>query len=104
MSSDPPSERARRPSLPGWLAGRSLRTRLVLALVALLALVSIAIGGLTTVALRHVLINQVDTQLTMGNRRAAEVPPWFRPGGDPPWPGAPQPGPGPPAPEPPRGC
>ncbi|WP_410809539.1 sensor histidine kinase [Micromonospora sp. 067-2] len=45
------------------MAGRSLRTRLVFALVALLALVSVAIGGLTTVALRQFLIDRLDAQL-----------------------------------------
>jgi two-component system OmpR family sensor kinase len=63
--SDPDTRRRRGlRAVRGWLAGRSLRTRLVLALVALLALVSIAIGGLTTVALRHFLIERVDAQLT----------------------------------------
>ncbi|WP_328655323.1 HAMP domain-containing histidine kinase [Micromonospora sp. NBC_00330] len=45
------------------MAARSLRTRLVFALLALLALVSVAIGGLTTVALRHFLIDRLDAQL-----------------------------------------
>ncbi|PZG17349.1 two-component sensor histidine kinase [Micromonospora craterilacus] len=45
------------------MAGWSLRTRLVVTLVALLAVVSLAIGGLTTVALRHFLISRVDEQL-----------------------------------------
>ncbi|WP_372492843.1 sensor histidine kinase [Micromonospora foliorum] len=45
------------------MAGRSLRTRLVFALLALLALVSVAIGGLTTVALRHFLVDRLDAQL-----------------------------------------
>ncbi|SBT41541.1 sensor histidine kinase [Micromonospora narathiwatensis] len=62
MSSSPRSERAGR--LRGWLAGWSLRRRLVLSVVALLALVSVGIGGLTTVALRHFLVAQVDNQLT----------------------------------------
>ncbi|OKI61265.1 sensor histidine kinase [Micromonospora sp. CB01531] len=62
------------------LAGWSLRRRLVLSVVALLALVSVGIGGLTTVALRHFLVNQVDKQLTMSDRRGSNVPPWFRPG------------------------
>ncbi|WP_234588626.1 cell wall metabolism sensor histidine kinase WalK [Micromonospora sp. MH99] len=85
------------------MAGRSLRARLVLALVALLALVSVAIGGLTTVALRHFLVGQVDAQLRMGDRPRADVPPWFRQGGDPGRP-APRPGGvGPSPPEPPRG-
>ncbi|WP_433394119.1 HAMP domain-containing sensor histidine kinase [Micromonospora sp. KLBMP9576] len=45
------------------MAGRSLRTRLVVILVGLLALVSVAIGGITTVALRHFLVDRVDAQL-----------------------------------------
>ncbi|RQW85771.1 sensor histidine kinase [Micromonospora globispora] len=73
---------SRRSDLTGrlrrWLAGWSLRRRLVLSVVALLALVSIGIGGLTTVALRHFLINQVDNQLTAGDRRHERVPPFFR--------------------------
>ncbi|MER7474811.1 HAMP domain-containing sensor histidine kinase [Micromonospora sp. NPDC000018] len=45
------------------MAGLSLRTRLVVILVALLALVSVAIGGITTVALRQFLVDRVDEQL-----------------------------------------
>ncbi|WP_245725005.1 sensor histidine kinase [Micromonospora citrea] len=45
------------------MAGLSLRTRLVVILVGLLALVSVAIGGITTVALREFLIDRVDEQL-----------------------------------------
>ncbi len=63
MSSSPPSRRRPLRAARGWLAGRSLRTRLVFALLALLALVSVAIGGLTTVALRHFLIDRLDAQL-----------------------------------------
>lgn len=65
------------------LAGWSLRRRLVLTVVALLALVSIGIGGLTTVALRHFLINQVDTQLAGDNRRFDSRLPWDRTPGQP---------------------
>ncbi|NBE83164.1 sensor histidine kinase [Micromonospora rubida] len=64
MSSSRRTDRLRR-----WLAGRSLRTRLVAAVVALLALVSIGIGGLTTVALRHFLVAQVDDQLNFDQHR-----------------------------------
>ncbi|MGC4815886.1 sensor histidine kinase [Micromonospora sp. DT63] len=107
MSSSPPTDRGprRRPLRVArrWLAGRSLRTRLVLALVALLALVSVAIGGLTTVALRHFLVGQVDAQLTMGDRPRADVPPWFRQGSDPGRPASRPGGVDPPPPEPPRG-
>ncbi len=60
------------------LAGWSLRRRLVLSVVALLALVSFGIGGLTTVALRHFLIGQVDNQLTAGDRRHEDIPSFFR--------------------------
>lgn len=63
MSSNPPSNRRPLRTARRWLAGRSLRTRLVFALLALLAVVSVAIGGLTTVALRHFLIERLDTQL-----------------------------------------
>ncbi|MEU6023765.1 HAMP domain-containing sensor histidine kinase [Micromonospora sp. NPDC047134] len=45
------------------MAGWSLRTRLVVTLVALLAVVSLAIGGITTAALREFLISRVDEQL-----------------------------------------
>ncbi|MEH0843805.1 HAMP domain-containing sensor histidine kinase [Micromonospora sp. CPCC 205711] len=76
MSSSPRTDRRGR--LRSWLAGRSLRTRLVAAVVALLALVSIGIGGLTTVALRHFLITQVDDQLTVDNRRREGPPSWFQ--------------------------
>lgn len=57
-----------------WLAGRSLRTRLVFALVALLAVVSVAIGGLTTVALRHFLIDRLDAQLAPATAMRGERP------------------------------
>ncbi|MBM0279439.1 sensor histidine kinase [Micromonospora tarensis] len=63
MSSGPPTDRRRLRAARRWLAGRSLRTRLVFALLALLAVVSVAIGGLTTVALRHFLIARLDAQL-----------------------------------------
>ncbi|MCI4061069.1 HAMP domain-containing histidine kinase [Micromonospora sp. R77] len=76
MSSSPPSDLAGR--LRARLAGWTLRRRLVVSVVALLALVSIGVGGLTTVALRHFLITQVDNQLTAGDRRREDVPPFFR--------------------------
>ncbi|MEU1888012.1 HAMP domain-containing sensor histidine kinase [Micromonospora rifamycinica] len=95
MSSSPRRDRPGRPRrlagwsprgrLAGWsprrrLAGWSLRRRLVLAVVGLLALVSVGIGGLTTVALRHFLIYQVDSQLAGDNRRYDGRLPWERPG------------------------
>ncbi|MGC5020006.1 HAMP domain-containing sensor histidine kinase [Micromonospora sp. DT47] len=99
MSSSPRSDRAG--GLRRWLAGWSLSRRLVLAVVALLALVSIGIGGLTTVALRHFLVGQVDNQLTMGgDRRPGESPPWGPQLGGPRRPCSSNDSP---APEPPRG-
>ena len=68
-----------------WLAGWSLRTRLVVTLVTLLAVVSLAIGGLTTVALRHFLISRVDEQLMPMSAGRAGAP----------WEPGPGPGPGP---------
>ncbi|PZW00312.1 two-component system, OmpR family, sensor kinase [Micromonospora phaseoli] len=67
-----------------WLAGRSLRTRLVVTLVALLAVVSLAIGGITTAALRQFLTSRVDEQLlfTPGGRPVA---PWEPGPGTSPW-------------------
>ncbi|WP_433533547.1 HAMP domain-containing sensor histidine kinase [Micromonospora sp. CA-263727] len=69
------------------MAGWSLRTRLVVALVALLAVVSLAIGGLTTVALRQFLISRVDEQLAPipGARGGAPWEPGPGPGNGP-WP------------------
>ncbi|MET7751524.1 HAMP domain-containing sensor histidine kinase [Micromonospora sp. NPDC005367] len=84
------------------MAGWPLRRRLVVSVVALLALVSIGIGSLTTLALRHFLIGQVDSQLAMSDRRPGGASPWFREGSQPPWPGA-QCGPAARVPEPPRG-
>ncbi|RIV41624.1 sensor histidine kinase [Micromonospora radicis] len=66
------------------MAGRSLRTRLVVTLVALLAVVSLAIGGITTAALRQFLISRVDAQLLpMTGVRGAT--PWEPGPGSPPW-------------------
>ncbi|RAO44548.1 Histidine kinase [Micromonospora saelicesensis] len=74
MSSNPPSRRRPLRTARGWLAGRSLRTRLVFALLALLALVSVAIGGLTTVALRHFLIDRLDAQLAPATAMRGDRP------------------------------
>ncbi|MET7968969.1 ATP-binding protein [Micromonospora sp. NPDC005305] len=84
MSSSPRSDRGGR--VRRRLSGWSLRRRLVLSVVALLALVSIGIGGLTTIALRHFLIGRVDDQITAGDRRRENVPDIFR---DQPTPGRP---------------
>lgn len=96
MSSSPRSDTglprrvagALRRRLSGW----SLRTRLVVTLVALLALVCLGTGALTTVALRHVLIDRVDAQLVPAVRgperpwrwapdpARAQIPPGLPPG------------------------
>ncbi|WP_341721277.1 HAMP domain-containing sensor histidine kinase [Micromonospora sp. FIMYZ51] len=66
------------------MAGWSLRTRLVVTLVALLAVVSLAIGAITTAALRQFLISRVDEQLLpMTGARAGT--PWEPGPGGPPW-------------------
>ncbi|BCJ56635.1 two-component sensor histidine kinase [Micromonospora endophytica] len=67
-----------------WLAGLSLRTRLVVTLVTLLALVSLAIGAITTAALRQFLISRLDEQLLpMAGVRVGA--PWEPAPGAPPW-------------------
>ena len=55
--------------LRGWLAGRTLRTRLIAGLMALLFVACAAIGVVTYVALNRMLLNQVDTQLTQASQR-----------------------------------
>ncbi|GAA0385112.1 HAMP domain-containing sensor histidine kinase [Micromonospora gifhornensis] len=67
-----------------WVAGWSLRTRLVVTLVALLAVVSLAIGGITTAALREFLVSRLDEQLLpMAGMRAGT--PWEPGPGAPSW-------------------
>ncbi|HEY6596976.1 MAG TPA: HAMP domain-containing sensor histidine kinase [Asanoa sp.] len=60
MCSNPVGNRRQRTLRRPWL----LRTRLVAAVVALLAVVCLGIGVATTVALRAQLLNQLDNQLT----------------------------------------
>ena len=90
MSSSRPPERTRR--APGtW----SLRSRLLIGLVALLALVCLLIGAATELALRQYLVNQLDQTLHHASHRSSMM------AGMPPPPPAPhghrwrQPGPGP---------
>jgi len=52
-----------------WLAGRTLRARLIGGLLALLALSCATVGLVTYTHLHSVLINQLDTQLTSANIR-----------------------------------
>ena len=52
-----------------WLAGRTLRTRLIAGLVALLFVACAGIGVVTYAALNRALLNQVDNQLVEASQR-----------------------------------
>ena len=60
---------------------RSLRLRLLLVLVALLAVVCAAVGWITVVAMQDFLVGQLDGQLTLAGGRAGNVPPSSAQGG-----------------------
>ena len=53
----------------------SLRVRLLLVLVALLAVVCAAVGWITVIAMQDFLLGQLDSQLTSAGGRAVNVPP-----------------------------
>jgi two-component system, OmpR family, sensor kinase len=55
------------------LGGWSLRTRLIAALVGLLALVSVVVGVVSTLALRDLLVGQLDSQLQAAGNRASHA-------------------------------
>ena len=55
--------------LRGWLAGRTLRARLIAGLVALLFVACAAVGAVTYGALNRALLNQVDNQLKDASQR-----------------------------------
>jgi len=57
--------------LGDWLAGRTLRWRLITGLVALLALACAVVGLVIYVTLNRALVNQVDAQLTAAGGRYA---------------------------------
>jgi two-component system OmpR family sensor kinase len=60
-------------SRPGlWLAGRTLRGRLVAGLLALLAIACATVGAVTYAHLNSVLMNQLDQQLTLSSQRYAD--------------------------------
>jgi two-component system, OmpR family, sensor kinase len=61
-----PQERAGAPrsGWRRWLAGRTLRARLIAGLLALFTVASIGVGLATTIALRSFLLSQLDTQVT----------------------------------------
>jgi two-component system, OmpR family, sensor kinase len=69
MFSNPRAEKVRRP-----LSGCPLRTRLIAAMVALLAVVCLVVSGVTVVALRHALMARLDSQLAQAGSRAAGPP------------------------------
>src|SRR5664279_4112056 len=62
------TDTAPRPGLRRW-APRSLSTRLVLSTLLLVALVSVAVGAVTTIALRQFLISRLDDQLVSASLR-----------------------------------
>ena len=66
MSSVPRTEPRRRLRGPG---GWSLRTRLIAAVLALTALISLAIGAVSTVAMRQFLVGRLDDQLATAAAR-----------------------------------
>jgi two-component system OmpR family sensor kinase len=80
MSSNQPKYAALARGLRSRLAGWSLRRRLLAGILALFALAFVIIGAVSTVAMRQVLVHQVDGQLTQTFRRAGGFPP---PGGPP---------------------
>ncbi|ANN14575.1 two-component sensor histidine kinase [Amycolatopsis orientalis] len=71
MSSSP---RGRRP----W----SLRRRLIAQVAGLLALVCLVVGVVTELALRDILMDQLDARIAETSERASRPPPSGRPGGD----------------------
>jgi two-component system, OmpR family, sensor kinase len=67
-ASDP---RPRAFRLRRWLAGRTLRVRLITGLVALLAVACAVVGIVTYLTLKQTLLNQIDAQLTAAGGRYA---------------------------------
>jgi two-component system, OmpR family, sensor kinase len=70
----PPAASSPRPQASGlrrWLAGRTLRGRLITGLVALLAVACAVAGIVTYLTLQQTLINQIDAQLTAAGGRYA---------------------------------
>src|SRR5207253_1496942 len=63
--------RTRMSRLGDWLAGRTLRWRLITGLVALLALACAVAGFVIYLTLNRALVNQVDAQLTAAGGRYA---------------------------------
>jgi two-component system, OmpR family, sensor kinase len=78
--------------LRGWLSGRTLSTRLIAGLVALLFAACAAVGAVTYAGLRGSLLGQLDNQVAAASSRYVSCvnppPAWADP------PGSPYPGPG----------
>jgi two-component system, OmpR family, sensor kinase len=64
MSSNPGTDTGRSPPARGWLAGRSLRTRLLITMLVLLGLSCVVVGASVQIWLRSFLIGQIDERLT----------------------------------------
>jgi two-component system, OmpR family, sensor kinase len=75
--------------LRGWLAGRTLRSRLIAGLVALLFVACAAVGIVTYVSLHGYLLGQLDTQLTAASVRYTTCVDGPPPGSQPPGTGDP---------------
>lgn len=56
-------------TIRGWVAGRTLRTRLIAGVLILLALTSLGIGFTTTITLRGFLLDQLDQNLASAGSR-----------------------------------
>ena len=73
--------------LRGWLAGRTLRSRLIAGVVALLFVACAAVGIVTYLSLHGYLLGQLDSQLTAASMRYTTCvdgpPPGSQPPGDP---------------------
>ena len=79
MSSSPPPRPPRTAGtvsrLRRWLSGWTLRRRLVVALVALIAVLFLVIGLVTQAVLNRFLVHQLDSQLTDAAKRTQQFPP-----------------------------
>jgi two-component system, OmpR family, sensor kinase len=91
MSSGPPAEAAPRPRLARVrrrLARLPLRTRLLAAVIGLVAIVCLVVGGVTELAVRGLFMHRIDGQLVAaGGRTAGAFPPGPFDGGGPHGPG-----------------
>src|SRR4029453_16115664 len=82
MSSSPRADAATAPWLRTRLAGWSLRRRLLTGVLALLAVLCLGIGAVSTLAVRQFLTAQLDNQVLAASARALGPPPGPSPGHD----------------------